>query len=84
MLLLSLAIGYNKQLKPLTHQEDHDCRDEPAGHLAVDKLEVVDETIFVGAAINAADKVTCGRLVVQECQLRALYDRQTDIETLWL
>ena len=53
-----LSNWYNKQLNPLTHQEDHDCRDEPAGHLAVDKLEVVNETIFVGAAINTADKVT--------------------------
>ena len=35
------------------------------GHQAVEKLEVVDETIFIGTAVHTADEIARRRLVVQ-------------------
>ena len=49
----------------MSYQEDHDSWYEPPRHLAVEKLEVVDEAIFIGAAINTTDKITCCRVIVQ-------------------
>jgi hypothetical protein len=38
----------------------------------VEELEVVDETIFVGAAVDAADKITRYGFVVQLSKIRTL------------
>ena len=54
------------------YQEDHDGWYELVRHWAVEELEVVDETVFIGAAVNAADEITRYRFVVQLSKIRTL------------
>ena len=54
------------------YQEDHDCWYEFVRHCTVEELEIVDETIFVGAAVDTADEITCCGFVVQLSKIRTL------------
>ena len=54
------------------YQEDHDGWYELVRHCTVEELEVVDETVFVGAAVDAADEITRCGFVVQLSKIRTL------------